>query len=192
MEKEKRSYWKLFLSTFYLSAFTFGGGYAALPLIEHQVIEIHQWLTMSEFTDLLTISQMTPGPIALNASTLVGTKVGGLLGAIIATIGCVTPSCIIVMTLAYFYYKYNNLTIVKKVLDMLRPVVVALIGAAGLSIIVSAFWGEKVMGSLGEINKIAVVLFLIGVGVLKKFKLNPVTVIFISGIVGVFVYSGIL
>mgnify|MGYP001394690914 CR=1 FL=1 len=192
MEKEKRSYWKLFLSTFYLSAFTFGGGYAALPLIEHQVIEIHQWLTMSEFTDLLTISQMTPGPIALNASTFVGTKVGGLLGAIIATIGCVTPSCIIVMTLAYFYYKYNNLTIVKKVLDMLRPVVVALIGAAGLSIIVSAFWGEKVMGSLGEINKIAVVLFLIGVGVLKKFKLNPVTVIFISGIVGVFVYSGIL
>lgn len=185
-------YLTLYWSFVQIGLFSIGGGYAALPLIEHQVIEIHQWLTMSEFTDLLTISQMTPGPIALNASTFVGTKVGGLLGAIIATIGCVTPSCIIVMTLAYFYYKYNNLTIVKKVLDMLRPVVVALIGAAGLSIIVSAFWGEKVMGSLGEINKIAVVLFLVGVGVLRKFKLNPVTIIFVSGVIGVVVYSGIL
>ncbi|MCI6152080.1 chromate transporter [Fusobacterium perfoetens] len=185
-------YLTLYWSFVQIGLFSIGGGYAALPLIEHQVIEIHQWLTMSEFTDLLTISQMTPGPIALNASTFVGTKVGGLLGAIIATVGCVTPSCIIVMTLAYFYYKYNNLAVVKKVLDVLRPVVVALIGSAGLSIIVSAFWGEKVIGSLENINKIAVVLFLLGVGILRKFKLSPVTIIFVSGIVGVIIYSGII
>lgn len=147
---------------------------------------------MSEFTDLLTISQMTPGPIALNASTFVGTKVGGLLGAVIATVGCVTPSCIIVMVLAYFYYKYNNLTIVKKSIGCIMTCCSCFNWSSWAFYYSISIFGKKIIGSLDDINKIAVVLFLIGVGVLKKFKLNPVTVIFISGIVGVFVYSGIL
>ena len=185
-------YLTLYWSFVQIGLFSIGGGYAALPLIQQQVIEIHNWLTFEEFTDLLTISQMTPGPIALNASTFVGTKLAGISGAVVATLGCVTPSCIIVLILAYFYYKYRELNAVKKVLGVLRPVVVSLIGTAGASIVITAFWGQKTMGTLAEINKTAVVLFAVCFGILQKFKLNPVTVIVLSGIIGVGVYGGIL
>lgn len=107
---------EIFWSFFQIGLFSIGGGYAALPLIETQVLEAHNWLTMAEFADLLTISQMTPGPIALNASTFVGTRVAGLPGAIIATIGCITPSCIIVLTLSYFYFKYKNLSAIQGIM----------------------------------------------------------------------------
>lgn len=185
-------YLTLYLAFVQIGLFSIGGGYAALPLIQQQVIELHSWLSLEEFTDLLTISQMTPGPIALNASTFVGTKIAGLPGAIVATLGCITPSCIIVITLAYFYYKYSNLKIVKKVLDVLRPVVVALIGAAGASIVISAFWGQKTIGTLEQLNRLAVVLFIICFAILQKFKLNPVTVIVISGIAGIVIYGGFI
>lgn len=92
--------WQLYWSFFQVGLFSIGGGYAALPLIQQQVIDAHNWLTMSEFLDVLTISQMTPGPIAINSATFVGTRIAGAPGAIIATIGCVTPSCIIVIFMA--------------------------------------------------------------------------------------------
>jgi chromate transport protein ChrA len=100
-------YLDIFLSFCQIGLLSFGGGYAALPLIEAQVLEKHNWLTLEEFADLLTISQMTPGPIAINAATFVGTKVAGLGGAIVATIGSVTPSFIIVLILSYLYFKYT-------------------------------------------------------------------------------------
>ena len=89
-------YLQLFLSFLQVGAFSFGGGYAAMPLIKQQVITAHHWLSVSEFTDLISISQMTPGPIAVNSATFVGIKIAGIPGAICATIGCVLPSCIIV------------------------------------------------------------------------------------------------
>lgn len=89
-------YWELFLSFLQVGLFSFGGGYAAMPLIRGQVVTVHHWLSMSEFTDLITISQMTPGPIAVNSATFVGTKIAGTLGALVATFGCILPSCIIV------------------------------------------------------------------------------------------------
>ena len=88
-------YLRLFLSFLQIGAFSFGGGYAALPLIRHQVVEANGWLQLSEFTDLITISQMTPGPIAVNSATFVGLKVAGIPGAVICTLGCVLPSCIL-------------------------------------------------------------------------------------------------
>ena len=100
-------YLKLFLSFFQIGLFSFGGGYAALPLIEEQVVVQNGWLSMTGFTDIITISQMTPGPIAINAATFVGMQIAGLLGAIIATMGCVSPSCIIVLTLAFLYQRYK-------------------------------------------------------------------------------------
>ena len=101
-------YWKLFWSFFKIGLFSIGGGYAAMPLIQHQVVELHGWLTLSEFSDIVTISQMTPGPIAINAATFVGTRVGGVSGALISTLGCIFPSCVIVLLLSYFYYKYRQ------------------------------------------------------------------------------------
>ena len=129
---------RLFWSFFQIGLFSFGGGYAALPLIQHQVVEQNGWLTISQFTDIITISQMTPGPIALNSATFVGIQIAGLPGALIATLGCILPSCIVALTLAWFYYKYRNLSLIKGVLQGLRPAVVALIASSGLSILLRA------------------------------------------------------
>ena len=97
-------YLKLFLSFLQIGLFSIGGGYAAMPLIQQLIVEQNQWLTMTEFTDLITIAEMTPGPIAINSATFVGTRIAGLGGALIATLGCVLPSFIIVLTLAKLYY----------------------------------------------------------------------------------------
>ena len=102
-------YLELFWSFFQIGLFSIGGGYAAMPLIQDQVVDIHPWLTMTGFADIMAIAEMTPGPIALNAATFVGIQVAGLPGALIATIGCIFPSCVIVMTLAYVYYRFRGL-----------------------------------------------------------------------------------
>ncbi len=131
---------KLFWSFFQIGAFSVGGGMAAMPLIQNQVVDIHGWISLTEFTDLITIAEMTPGPIAINSATFVGTHIAGLPGAIVATIGCVVPSCIIVSILAFLYFKYQNLAIIQGVLGGLRPAVVALIASAGVSILSLAFF----------------------------------------------------
>ena len=95
------TYLQLFLSFLQVGLFSFGGGYAAMPLIQNEEVVRHGWLGLSEFTDLITISQMTPGPIAINSATFVGIKIAGVPGAIVATIGCILPSCIIVTIIAW-------------------------------------------------------------------------------------------
>ena len=124
---------KLFLSFCHVGLFSIGGGYVAIPLVQEQAVTINGWLTMSQFTDLLTISEMTPGPITLNAATFVGTRVAGLPGAIAATLGAIFPSCIVASILAYVYYKYRTLSVMQGVLSFLRPAITALIASAGLS-----------------------------------------------------------
>ena len=85
-------YVQLFVSFLQVGLFSVGGGYAAMPLIQNQIVELHPWLTLQEFTDLITIAEMTPGPIAVNSATFVGIRIAGIPGAIIATLGCITPS----------------------------------------------------------------------------------------------------
>ena len=102
-------YLQLFFSFLQIGTFSFGGGYAALPLIQNQVVSLHHWISMAEFTDLITISQMTPGPIAINAATFVGMKLTGMPGAVVATLGYITPSCIIVTIIAKLYLKYREM-----------------------------------------------------------------------------------
>ena len=101
-------YLQLFLSFLQVGMFSIGGGYAALPLIQSQVVNQYQWLTMGEFTDLITIAEMTPGPIAVNSATFVGIRIAGIPGALIATFGCILPSCFIVSFLAFLYYRYKK------------------------------------------------------------------------------------
>ena len=90
-------YLQLFLSFLQIGLFSFGGGYAAMPLIQDQVVTRYGWLSMAEFTDLITISQMTPGPIAVNSATFVGIRIAGIPGALVATFGCILPSCILAL-----------------------------------------------------------------------------------------------
>jgi len=186
-------YLQIFWSFFQIGLFSFGGGYAALPLIENQVIEVHKWLNLAEFADLITISQMTPGPIALNAATFVGTRVAGILGAVIATLGCITPSCIIVLTLSYLYYKYKNLSSIQGILKGLRPAVVSLIASAGISILSLALFKSEEVNlwnmHLSDINIISVILVAISLFVLRKYKANPIHIMITTGIIGMVVYS---
>ena len=95
--------WILFLSFIQVGLFSVGGGYAALPLIQNQIVNIQGLMTLPEFADLVTIAEMTPGPISINAATFVGTKLNGLPGALICTLGVIIPSFIICLTLAHFY-----------------------------------------------------------------------------------------
>lgn len=175
-------YLELFWSFFKIGLFSFGGGYAALPLIQDAVVTGKAWLTMSQFTDLLTISQMTPGPIALNASTFVGTQVAGVLGAIVATLGCVTPSCIIVLILAKLYYKYKNLNAMQNILFGLRPAVVSLIATAGVSILFTAL-------GIGEtLDFVAIGIFALAFLALRIWKPSPILIISLSGAAGLIIH----
>ena len=137
-------YWQLFVSFFQIGLFSFGGGMAAVPLIQQQVVNGHGWLTMSEFTDLITIAEMTPGPIAVNSSTFVGMRIAGIPGALVATFSCIAPACLIVSLLAWLYFKYQNLAYIQGTLAGLRPAVVALIASAGVSILSLAVFGDGV------------------------------------------------
>lgn len=178
-------YLQLFLSFLQIGLFSFGGGYAAMPLIQGQVVTLHGWLTISEFTDLITISQMTPGPIAVNSATFVGMKIAGIPGAVVATAGCILPSCIIVTILARLYLKYRNLDLMQGVLKSLRPAVVAMIASAGILILKNAFWGSGKNISLTGTEWSMVVIFGICVLLLRKTKMNPIWVMVLAGVIKV-------
>lgn len=177
-------YWELFLVFLKVGAFGFGGGYAVLPLIESEIVDANHWLTTQEFTDLITISQMTPGPIAINSATFVGTRVAGVGGALAATLGSVFPSIIIVTTIATIYFKYRNLDALQAVLTSLRPAVVALIATAGLTMIVTSFWGSEVIG-ISTTNFISVFIFIISLFLLLKSNWDPIIIMVLAGVMNV-------
>lgn len=174
-------YLQLFLSFLQIGALSFGGGYASMPLIEAQIVTSHGWLTMTEFSNLVTIAEMTPGPIAVNAATFVGTKVAGVLGALVATAGCILPACVLVMLIARLYLKYRNLTVLQSVLGSLRPAVVAMIASAGLTILMNAFWGGRTV-VLANTNYVMVAIFLLSFVLLRKTKLSPIAVMVLAGV----------
>lgn len=182
-------YLQLFLSFLQIGCFSFGGGYAAMPLIQEQVVIRHQWLTMSSFADLVTIAEMTPGPIAVNAATFVGTQIAGPAGAIIATIGCILPSCVFVTLLAYIYTKYRSLSVLQGTLASLRPAVVAMIAKAGVTILISAFFMDGTFTLARENVSLRMILyFAAALILLRKGKLNPILVMVLCGICEVLFY----
>lgn len=179
-------YLKLFLSFLQIGLLSFGGGYAAMPLIKEQVVTQYGWLTMTEFTDLITISQMTPGPIAVNSATFVGNKIAGIPGSIVATCGCILPSCLIVTVLACFYLKYKEMKMFQSVLESLRPAVVALIGSAGIAILLEAF-GENGAVKLADTSWYMIAIFGICLFLLRRTKLNPILVMVLAGVMNVLI-----
>ena len=172
-------YIELFISFLKVGAFGFGGGYAVIPLIRSEVVDAHHWLTMSEFADIITISQMTPGPIGINSATFVGLKIAGILGAAIATLGCIFPSCVIAGIFAFLYVKYKKLTALQSVLHMLRPAVVAMIAVAGIGIIKNVMWIDEAYKML---NFHMLGIFIICIILLRKFKINPIYVMVLAGV----------
>lgn len=182
---------KLFFAFIQVGLFSVGGGYAAIPLIQEQIVNIYGLMSLEEFSDLITIAEMTPGPISINSSTFVGTRLAGPLGAIICTLGCIIPSFIICLTLAHFYYKYRNLGGVQKVLSSLRPAVVALIGSAGVSILMLAlFQADFSSFQFKDFRIIEFGLFGVSLFLLRKYKekISAISIIFGTGIVGTIIY----
>lgn len=179
-------YLQLFLSFLQIGLFSIGGGYAAMPLIQSQVVTEHGWLSMSEFVDLITIAEMTPGPIAVNAATFVGVRIAGGLGAVVSTLGCIFPSLVIVSILARIYARSKEGVALQTVLGCLRPTVVALIAAAGITIATAAFFSGNVL-AIDHILWLQVALFGIAFFVLRRFKWNPILVMTCCGAVGLLV-----
>ncbi len=174
-------YLELFLSFLQVGLFSIGGGYAAIPIIQSQVVEKYAWLSLNEFTDLITIAEMTPGPIAVNSATFVGIKITGIQGAIIATLAVILPSLFIVSLLANIYFKYRNIDFMQKILSTLRPVIVALIASAGLSILLNVLFSGNI--SIDNLNIIALILFILCFITIRKSKINPVLAMLITGII---------
>ena len=127
---------ELYFSFVKIGLFSFGGGYASLPLIQQYIVEEQGWITMKEFTDLVSISQMTPGPIAINSATFVGTKLLGFPGAVIATLGVVTPQAVLMLVFGYFLFsKKKKFQALEDFITTAKPAVVGLIGIAAISMI---------------------------------------------------------
>ncbi len=174
-------YLQLFLSFLQVGLFGFGGGYAAMPLIQEQIVTKHGWLSMVEFTDLISISQMTPGPIAVNSATFVGNKIAGVPGALVATIGCILPSCIIVTSIAYVYLKNRKNQMVQEILQSLHLAVIAMIASAGVTILITAFWGEVQKISIPNTDWSMVIIFFISLLLLRKTRISPILVMVLAG-----------
>lgn len=182
-------YLRLFFAFFQIGLFSFGGGYAAVPLIQSQIVEHNRWLEMSQFADLITIAEMTPGPIAVNSATFVGQQIAGLPGAIVCTLGCIMPSFCIVLVLSFLYMKYRSLRTMQGILTGLRPAIVAMIASAGLSLLFLALFNASFFDlRLADFRPIEGVMFCICLFLLRKCKVGPIPIIFGSGIAGTIFY----
>ena len=176
---------ELFLTFFKIGLFTFGGGYAMLPLIQTEVLN-HGWMEIEEIINFIAVSESTPGPFAINCATYVGTETGGVLGAICATLGVVLPSFIVILLVARFYKKFKESKIVSSVMTGLRPAVIGLIGSALVSMILTVFlpngfdFGGIVIPDLLFSLAIAVVMTIL---VFKK--VHPIIIIVLSAVAGI-------
>ena len=183
-------YLQLFLSFLQVGMFSFGGGYAAMPLIQGQVVTGHHWLSMSEFTDLITISQMTPGPIGINTATYCGytavhnagmSGMMAVLGSAMATFALVLPSLVLMILISKMLYKYMNTTAVQSIFIGLRPAIVGLVGAAALLLIN----GENFSTPANPWNfYISIALFFATFIGVKVMKINPIRMILYSAFAG--------
>jgi chromate transporter len=174
--------WQLFISFLQIGLFSIGGGYAAMPLIQEQVVELHEWLSMSQFTDLITIAEMTPGPIAVNSATFVGMNIAGFAGACVAVLGCIFPSLIIVPVLFWIYKTYKSLDILQSVMEFLRPVVIALIAGAALTILNSVLFGGT--WNITQISYLGLCLMIFALILLFKSKFSPILIMLCCGLIG--------
>lgn len=129
-------YLNLFIVFFKLGLFSFGGGYAVLSLLQHEVIDVYSWLNISEFTEIVALSQMTPGPISINAATYIGYKLtGNFIGALVPTIAVILPSTILISLILLFIQKFKESKYISRALTSLKPTVIGLILAAGLNLL---------------------------------------------------------
>lgn len=167
----------LMLFTFFkIGLFSFGGGYAILAMIQQETVFKYHWLTQSEFTDIVAISQTTPGPIAINAATFIGYKQGGILGSLICTLGVILPSLIIMLLITLTYIRLKKQAWFQGIFKQLRLVTLGLIAAALVLI---------AQGSFPDL--ITVGIFAVSLGIYWFLKPNPLYVMLGAAVVGILI-----
>lgn len=184
--------WDLFTTFLLIGLFNFGGGGAMISLIQTQVVSVHHWITEEAFTDIVAISQTTPGPIGINCATYVGYEVGGVAGSAIATSAIVLPSFLIFLALVKFYSKFHESPVFKGTMNALKPVVVGLIGAAALILMFRFSWD----GILPQVRVLeenfpdwkSWALFFAALVLSLWGKANPILMILVAGAVGLVIY----
>lgn len=167
----------LFLFFFKIGAFSFGGGYAMIPLISQEVVGVKGWMTSAELVDMIAISQMTPGPLAINLATYTGYQQGGTIGAIAATTGVILPSFIIMSIFWVLLKKLSGNRYFAYLLQGLRPIVIGLILSGLISVIPSSI-----------IDLPTLVIFLLSLYLVHAKDLNPILAIVLGGLIGIFLY----
>ncbi len=189
-------YLKLFWTFFKIGLFGFGGGYGMLSLIQNEVVENHQWITNSEFTDIVAVSQMTPGPIGINSATYVGFKAienagmsrtEAVCGSLLASFSVMLPSFILMLLISAFFMHYKDHKSVQTVLKWLRPVVVGMLTAAVLLLL-----NEENLGTFSANNLqfyVSIGLFLLAFVATYYWKVGPIKVILLAGLFGGIFYS---
>ena len=181
MNTQKKPYRTLFLSTFQLSAFTFGGGYAMIPLIQREVAEHHHWLTEQDILDIVAIAESTPGPIAINSATFVGYQVCGTFGAFCATLGVVLPSFLVIYVISFVLRQFSQLLVVQYAFNGIRAGVLALLlkallsmyrqspkGAVAYAIMAGAF----VLTAFCGVDAVLVILASAAVGLISSYLMK--------------------
>ncbi len=180
----------LLISFLQIGSFSIGGGYAIIPLIQQQIVDSHHWLTLQEFTDIITISQMTPGPLAVNTATFVGIRIAGIPGAILATLGCILYGFVLSILLYSFFKKYKHIDSISSILKGLRATSVGLISSSASTFILIAFFGSPSFDiKVSNFNIAAIITFIISLFLLIKYRLNPILIMILSGITGILFYN---
>ncbi|HEY5575229.1 MAG TPA: chromate transporter [Clostridiaceae bacterium] len=169
---------ELFTAFLKIGAFGFGGGYAMLPLIEREIVTNNQWISYREFIDIIGISQMTPGPVAINSATFVGYKVAGIWGSVVATLGVVSFSFILVTIASHYIIKFKESRFSKSVLLGMKPALTGLVIAAFISLAKKSYLDVK-----------SVIIGLIITAMLFSKRLHPILVIVAAGLLGIIFYS---
>ena len=160
-----------------IGLFAFGGAYAVIPLIEEQMVSNTGWMSFEEFSDLVAIDELTPGPIIVNSSTFIGMKLAGIPGAIAATLACVIPGMIIAMVLVHLYQNYKEIPVISEAMKILKCMSVALI----FSVLLKMFTAAVLPSGFTDINILSLAMMVFSFFVLKKYKMNPLFVMLICG-----------
>lgn len=184
-------YLQLFAVFFKLGMFSFGGGYAILSMI-YQDIQGFGLISPADFSNIVALSQVTPGPIAVNAATFIGYKSGGIIGATVATIGVALPAFFIILTISLFLKKFQSSPVVQAILSGIRPATVGMISAAVIffsntSILKEGFFSLAMLGNpLSYVSLPSVLIFALCILASVKLKIDPITVTVLAGILGIF------
>ncbi len=170
-------YLKLALSFLKVGLFSIGGGYAMLPLIQHEVVSLHPWLSADEFVDVVAIAEMTPGPLGLNVSTYTGYKIMGLPGAVVSTGFNIFPTFLLMLIASGFFFRFKDSAYLADFFKGFRPVVIGLVAAADI-----------LMAKVSFVDCRSVAIFVVVLVCGYKYRVHPILLILLSAIVGILLY----